>query len=199
MSRQEQEENTLDYYNHQAQDHLQFRGEGVSQYWSQELARFQELLPQGSVLEIGCGTGNEAILLQSMGYDYTGLDLSIGMLSIAKHRSPEAKLVCQDLRLSAIDRKFDGLIAIASLLHLEKEELTPALATLRRQLRSDGIALISLKEGQDCEIDSKGRFFSYYSIEELSRHLNDAGFNLIDLTVHPEKYHNFICCFVENP
>ncbi len=88
MDRHEHETSTLAYYNQQAQEHLRFRGEGVSQYWSQELAHFQELLPQGSVLEIGCGTGNEAILLRQLGYDYVGLDLSLGMLSIAKSVLP---------------------------------------------------------------------------------------------------------------
>jgi SAM-dependent methyltransferase len=199
MDRHEQEQNTLAYYDHQAQEHLHFRGEGISQYWSVELARFQELLPQGSVLEVGCGTGNEAILLRNMGYDYLGTDLSLGMLSVAQSRCPEANFVCQDLRSLSLDKKFDGLVAIASLLHLEKDEITPALNSLRQQLRSGGIGFLTLKEGENTEIDGKGRFYSYYSPEELAQYLVDSGFDIVDITIHEEKGHNYICCFVENP
>lgn len=199
MDRTEHEESTLAYYNQQAQDHLKFRGEGVSQYWVEELARFHELLPQGSILEIGCGAGNEAILLREMGYDYLGTDISEGMLAIAKSRCPEAIFAQQDLRSLAVFSEFDGLIAIASLLHLEKEELVPALYTLRQQIRPGGIGLITLKEGSGTEVDPKGRFYSYYTPEETAQALDDSGFDIIDITIHPEKGHNFICCFVQNP
>lgn len=199
MDRTELERSTLAYYDQQAQEHLKFRGEGVSQYWVEELSKFQELLPEGSVLEVGCGAGNEAILLKQMGYDYLGIDISEGMLAIAKSRCPDGVFAKQDLRSLAVLSEFDGIIAIASLLHLEKDELIPALSTLRHQIRPGGIGLFTLKEGQGTEVDNKGRFYSYYSPEELAEALDAAGFNIIDITIHPEKGHNFICCFVENP
>lgn len=197
MDRTEQETKTLAYYNKQAQEHKEFRGEGISQYWKEELAYFQKLLPQGSVLEIGCGTGNEAILLREMGYDYLGTDISDGMLAIARERCPEATFVCHDFRKPVDFIEFDGILGFASLLHLEKDEMIPTLTTLKQQLSSRGIALFTLKEGEGTEVDAKGRFYSYYSPEELAQILIDSGFNIIDITIHPEKGHNFICCFVE--
>jgi len=199
MDRKEQEKNTLSYYNRNAKEFTVFRGEGVSHYWSEELNHFQKLLPKGTVLEVGCGIGNEAILLKEMGYNYVGTDISTGMLSVAKARDPEGNFVCQDLRLPGFSSEFDGLLGFASLLHLEKDELTLALSVLRKQLRSGGVGLLTFKEGIGTEIDGKGRFYSYYSPEELAQHLLDAGFNLTDVTIHEEKGHSFICCFVENP
>lgn len=199
MDRKEQEKNTLDYYNHNAKEFTTFRGDGVSRYWSKELSQFQKLLPRGTVLEVGCGIGNEAVLLKEMGYQYVGTDLSLGMLNVAKNRLPEKNFVCQDLRTPGFSNEFDGLLAIASLLHLEKDELTPTLTTLRQQLRQGGVGLLTLKEGVDTEVDSKGRFYSYYSPEELSQHILDSGFNLLDITIHEEKGHSFICCYIENP
>lgn len=199
MDRKEQEQQTLAYYDGHAQEFAAFRGEGVSKYWSAELSHFQKLLPTGTVLEVGCGIGNEAIILNEMGYDYVGTDLSMGMLTVAKAHCPEGKFVCQDLRSPGFSSEFDGLIGLASLLHLEKDELTPALTTLRQQLRSGGIGFLTLKEGIGTEVDTKGRFYSYYSPEELAQHILDAGFNLLDQTIHPEKGHDFICMFVQNP
>jgi len=199
MDRTEQEKNTLAYYNKQAQEHKDFRGEGVSQYWKEELTSFQKLLPQGVVLEIGCGTGNEAILLKEMGYQYIGTDISEGMLSVAKDRCPYAVFVRHDFRIPTNFAELDGILGFASLLHLEKDELIPTLINLKKQLRSGGVGLFSLKEGQGTEVDAKGRFYSYYTPEELSQYMIDSGFNLIDVTIHEEKGHNFICCFVQNP
>jgi SAM-dependent methyltransferase len=199
MDRKEQEQSTRRYYDNQAADFKAFRGEGVSQYWQKELAQFHELLPEGTILEVGCGLGNEAILLREMGYDYVGTDLSMGMLAVAKKRTPEAVFIQQDLRDPGFNCEFDGLVGIASLLHLEKEELTPALIALRNELRSGGVGFFTLKEGTGTEVDSKGRFYTYYSPEELTQHFLDAGFNLIDQSTHPEKGHDFICMFVQNP
>lgn len=171
----------------------------MSRYWSKELALFQKLLPEGTILEVGCGIGNEAVILKEMGYDYFGIDNSMGMLSVARSRSPEGNFACQDLRHPGFSYKFDGLIAIASLLHLQKDELTPTLKVLRKQLRSGGIGFLTLKEGRETEVDKKGRFYSYYVTEELFAHLIDAGFDILDITIHEEKGHPFICCFVQNP
>lgn len=90
-------------------------------------------------------------------------------------------------------------MAFASLLHLEKDELVPALNTLRQQIRSGGIGLITLKEGLGTEVDSKGRFYSYYNSTELADALDLSGFEILDITLHPEKGHDFLCCFVKNP
>lgn len=199
MDRKEHEKTTQRYYDLQAVDFNKFRGEGISHYWSAELTRFKELLPEGKILEVGCGLGNEAILFREMDYDYFGTDLSMGMLAIAKTRSPEANFACEDLRTPGFGIKFDGIVGLASLLHLEKDELIPALSTLRQQLRSGGIGFFTLKNGEGTEVDGKGRFYSYYSPEELAQHFLDAGFNLLDQTIHPEKGHDFICCFVQNP
>lgn len=199
MDRKENEKNTLTYYNNKAQEHKDLRGEGTSQYWTKELSYFQEFLPQGTILEIGCGTGNEAVLLREMGYEYLGTDISEGMLEVAKDRCPDATFVCHDFRVPVKSSDFDGILGFASLLHLEKEEIVPTLKTLRQQLRSGGVGLFTLKEGEGTETDSKGRFYSYYSPEELAQYFDDAGFDIIDITLHQEKGHNFICCFVENP
>ncbi len=199
MDKNEHEKNTLAYYDHHAREFNSFRGEGVSHYWSKELALFQKLLPDGTVLEVGCGIGNEALLLREMGYGYVGTDISLGMLSIAKSRYPEGNFACQDLRVPGLSPKFDGLLAIASLLHLDKAEIVSSLAVLRDQLRQGGIGLITLKEGVGTEVDNKGRFYSYYSVEEMAKCLVEAGFNLLDITLHEEKDHPFICCFIKNP
>jgi SAM-dependent methyltransferase len=199
MDRTEQEKNTRAYYDQHAGEFKKFRGEKISLYWEEELKRFNELLPVGTVLEVGCGIGNEAYLLKKMGYDYLGLDSSQSMLKEAKSICTDGDFVCQDFRSTGLSSEFDGLVAFAALLHLEKEEMTPTLITLRNQLRSGGIGLFTLKKGSGTEIDSKGRFYSYYESEELVHHFLDAGFTVLEHKVKEDKGQIYVCLFVKNP
>ncbi|EKD53616.1 MAG: type 11 methyltransferase [uncultured bacterium] len=199
MDRTEQEKNTRAYYDQHAGEFKKFRGEEISLYWEEELKRLQELLPEGTVLEVGCGIGNEAYLLKEMGYDYLGIDNSRSMLKEAKSICPEGNFVCQDFRSIGISSEFDGLVAFAALLHLEKEEMTATLVTLRNQLRPGGIGLFTLKKGSGTEIDAKGRFYSYYSSEELAGYFLDAGFTVLEHKIKEAKGQTYVCLFVQNP
>lgn len=63
-----------------------------------------ELLPIGEhcrILDIGCGTGRHSIALTGMGYKMTGLDLSDGMLEIARRKAAAAGLDIRFLKSDA--------------------------------------------------------------------------------------------------
>jgi ubiquinone/menaquinone biosynthesis C-methylase UbiE len=63
-----------------------------------------ELLPinaYGRVLDIGCGTGRHSIALTKMGYEMTGLDLSDGMLEVARRKATAAGLDIRFLKADA--------------------------------------------------------------------------------------------------
>lgn len=45
-----------------------------------------------SVIDIGCGTGNHALRLSKLGYEVTGVDVSLTMLKIATEKDKEAKI-----------------------------------------------------------------------------------------------------------
>ena len=52
----------------------------------------------GLVLDLACGTGRHTIPLSKEGYGVVGLDVSLKLLKIAKHRSPQIQLVKGDMR-----------------------------------------------------------------------------------------------------
>jgi len=65
----------------------------------------------GSILELACGTGRITIPLARQGFDVTGLDISEGMLKIAKEKAEMEHLSCTflhaDCRKFSIPRKFN--------------------------------------------------------------------------------------------
>jgi len=63
------------------------------------------------VLELGCGTGSILKHLQDS-YEVSGLDLSSKMLSIARKKVPQAKLLRQDMVNFQIDGRFDAILCV---------------------------------------------------------------------------------------
>lgn len=94
----------------------------------------------GSLLELGCGTGNKLIPIASDGHPCTGLELSPDMLAEAQRkaheRGVEVEWVQGDMREFDLGRKFDLVfIAANSLLHLhEADDLVRCFRSVRRHL-----------------------------------------------------------------
>lgn len=58
------------------------------------------------VLDIGCGAGPLTVALSAAGFDVTGIDVSAGLLEIARERAPQARFIhgsIYDLRLPFCD------------------------------------------------------------------------------------------------
>ena len=56
--------------------------------WS-ELERWAMESVEGRVLDVGCGAGRHALYLQEQGHDVTGIDLSPGVVEVARDRGVE--------------------------------------------------------------------------------------------------------------
>lgn len=77
------------------------------------------LRPGAHVLDIGCGTGIAAGLVQKKGYAVTGLDVSVHCLARGKAARPSVQYVCADaLRIPARDGAFDGVIIFQVIEHM---------------------------------------------------------------------------------
>ncbi len=68
-----------------------------------------------TVLDVGCGDGNNAIYLASRGFDVTGIDVSAKAISIAKQKAANAKvavtfLTLDALKIGTLDKRFDTVI-----------------------------------------------------------------------------------------
>ena len=156
------------------------------EWWIEGTEKFISCLASGNlVLDVGCGGGTKSRYLARRGLRVMGIDFSEKMIEIAKREVPEARFEVMDLRdVKNINETFDGIFAQAVLLHIPRQEVEGALETLASKLKSGGcfyLAVKAMKPGGNAEeIVSEndygypyGRFFSYYTLEELKKYFSD--------------------------
>src|SRR3989338_5464666 len=60
-------------------------------FWQKQFHLFTSFLPSGTILDLGCGAGRDALLFATnTAYRYVGVDLSSKMLDEARKIAPEA-------------------------------------------------------------------------------------------------------------
>ncbi|MFD9177837.1 class I SAM-dependent DNA methyltransferase [Streptomyces diastaticus] len=182
-----------------------------------QIAAVQRLLselPAGArVLDVGCGTGlPTAGQLTDAGHRVTGVDLSAGMLELARTNVPGAEFFHRDLASLRADGprglgRFDGITCFFTLLMLPREEIPLALGMLRSLLVPGGHLALSMVEA---DLDDAGIPFlghtlrvSGYLREELRRVVTGAGFEITGeddyayapaSTDAPPEYQLFLNC-----
>ncbi|MGK5731800.1 class I SAM-dependent DNA methyltransferase [Streptomyces sp. URMC 124] len=143
-------------------------------------------LPPGSrVLDLGCGTGlPTALQLADAGHHVVGVDLSAGMLELARQSVPKAEFHLADLADLRDGRlgSFDGVAAFFSLLMLPRTEIPHALRMLHGMLRPGGLLALSMVEADvdDYAIPFLGNTIrvSGYLRDELRQVVREAGFEV---------------------
>ncbi|MFF3767791.1 class I SAM-dependent DNA methyltransferase [Streptomyces sp. NPDC001922] len=146
-------------------------------------------LPAGSrVLDLGCGTGMPtAAQLVAAGHRVVGVDLSPGMLKLARDKVPAAEFLRRDIAGLTADGpegigRFDGVAAFFSILMLPRAEIPFALRTLHALLRPEGLLALSMVEADvdDFAIPFLGHTIrvSGYLRDELRQVVSDAGFEV---------------------
>lgn len=142
-------------------------------FWQDEFKKLQELLPEGSVIEAGCGAGRDATTLIELGYGYFGTDVSEGMVEYAQKANPEGQFAALSVYDLEPSHSFDAFWCAATLIHVPKKRMNEALRALKGTIITKGLGFISVKEGvgegmevRD-ELGGNEFFFTYYGQEEF--------------------------------
>lgn len=105
---------------------------------------------RGPVLDVGCGPGHVTAFLAAHGADARGVDLSPGMIDVARDRVPHVPFAVGDLRaLPDADGALGAVVAMYALVHLRPADLAPAIAELARVLAPGGLLLVALHAGTE--------------------------------------------------
>lgn len=133
------------------------------------------------ILDAGCGSGRDAKAFQDAGYRVTALDASMKICEEAE-KLLKQKVFCMRFEELEFRRKFDGIWACASLLHVPYKEISGVLRRFWDALKEDGIFYASFKYGEGKRID-KGRVFYDYDEGALKDLMMDNHFFIEDIFV----------------
>ncbi len=97
--------------------------------------------PPRSVLELGCGGGNNASHLKAR-FALTLVDLSPAMLAVSRALNPECEHLEGDMRTLRLGRQFDGVLIHDAIMYLSEEgDLRAAIRTAFAHCRPGGGAV----------------------------------------------------------
>lgn len=124
------------------------------------------LPPGGSVLELGCGGGQDAQIMLEAGLRVIATDGSPGLAAEASKRLGRRVKVMRFDELRE-EQRYDGVWANACLLHLAGPDLVDALGRIWRALKTGGVFYASFKAGDGPGRDALGRYYNFPTAEWL--------------------------------
>lgn len=156
----------------------------------------------GPIADLGCGPGRVSGFLAGIGADVRGIDLSPGMIAVARRDHPGIPFeVASMAELPYGDGELVGALAWYSIIHVPQDLQGAVFAEFARVVRPGGMLLLAfqvsesgdedvvhLRQAYGHEIDLRTRRQSPARVE---RRLADAGFaplaRLVREPVAPEK------------
>lgn len=97
---------------------------------------------------MGCGTGRITAHLRDLGLDVSGVDLSAGMVAVARRQHPELRFAVGSMTdLPVADGALAGLVAWYSIIHVPPEQMPGVFAEFHRVLVPGGRLLLAFKAG----------------------------------------------------
>ncbi|GAB7191160.1 class I SAM-dependent methyltransferase [Kineococcus sp. NUM-3379] len=111
----------------------------------------------GPVLDAGCGTGRVSAHLAARGLDVFGVDLSPGMVELARRTRPHLRFDVGALEeLPVPSATLGGLLAWYSLIHTAPDRLSGIVDGFARALRPEAWLLTAFQAGRGQRVEHTG-------------------------------------------
>jgi len=155
----------------------------------------KRLKPGAKILDVGSGSGRDAVAFLDAGFDVSLLDPSAGLAACAEAHLRENLYFDRFVRVLRAEElldvdTFDAVWSCASFVHMTLKEAERSMLALMRALKPDGYFFLSVQEGDSVDHLYDGRRMVRYGEDTLRRLFRPyAGIVAVDRNEdkHPEK------------
>jgi ubiquinone/menaquinone biosynthesis C-methylase UbiE len=100
----------------------------------------------GTVLDLGCGTGNSSLPMFALGFEVTGLDMSEEMLEQAREKLPPVSFVQGNFKTFKLDKTFSLAYSVFDSLNnlLTEEDFLAAARNIYNHLQPGGFFMFDV-------------------------------------------------------
>lgn len=161
-----------------------------------ECVRYLPALPQGKLLDVGCGSGEWLLTMRELGWQVDGVDFDDNAVKVARQKG--LNVACGDLhQQNYLNDQFDAITLNHVIEHVPDPIRT--LVECRRILKPGGKLAIFTPNGaslshrlfkQDWRGLETPRHLHVYSNDSLLRLLQQAGFSQV--VIHPQIAYSVI-------
>ncbi|WP_241828389.1 class I SAM-dependent DNA methyltransferase [Corynebacterium glutamicum] len=148
----------------------------------------------GVILDVGSGTGRWTGHLASLGHQIEGLEPATRLVELARQTHPSVTFHHGTITdLSDSPKRWAGLLAWYSLIHMDPGELPDALVALRMEVEDGGGLLMSFFSGPSLEPMYHPVATAYrWPLPELAQALETAGFQVTSSHWDPRFPHAYL-------
>ena len=166
---------TLSSYERGAADYDEVCKDNPSPEVRAPLQRMLAQLPPGcAILEIGSGPGRDADFVESLGAQVHRTDATQAFVDIQSRRGRHAERL--DVLSDPLGGPYDGVLALCTLMHIERAHTDFVLDKIRHATRPDGAFLVSMFEGHG---ETRGNYLTTcWSHAGFATRLEKAGFRI---------------------
>lgn len=140
-----------------------------------------------TLLDVGCAYGRDIEYFKDSWYSPFGIDISSEMRNLAKEEIKNLIITWDffDIWKYFKNQKFDAIWSIASLVHIEKNDIEKIINIWKKVLKEESIIFVSVKEKKDDKdykikesISTTGvmKRYTYFSENELENIFKKHGF-----------------------
>jgi ubiquinone/menaquinone biosynthesis C-methylase UbiE len=146
--------------------------------------------PVATLLDVACGTGAHLAHLKRH-YRCAGLDLSAGLLGVARQRHPELSFTQGDMRDFELGQTFDVVVCLFSAIgYVETVEgLRQAVAAMARHVSPGGVLVV---EPWFLPDEARDRYMSVLTVEDPDRKIVRASVSRIRDGVTELDFHYLV-------
>lgn len=133
---------TIDYYNKNAQKFT----EGIAGLKppTSVIEFFNKISKGGKILDAGCCNGRYSVMMLNQGYEVYAFDASISLVKFAiENTGLDVKVdTFEDVKYE--NEEFDGIFAMASLLHVAKKDMSKVFDKLYNFLKKKDTCIVHI-------------------------------------------------------